>query len=217
LWDAETLAPIKYLRQFESYQPVRSIKFSPDSKFVGFGVYPDDLYVYETVNFLLNKYDGSTYGFGFVTSDFIAIGNGKIDPPELNLVNLHTDQIIYTINNTGASAVHNRANNTMVVIYGNLYCYDFEKILSGASIMAEIPNPFTVEFTNNTLLIKNHNFTSVQATGRIADINGKIIRHFELNTSTSEIRIPIKLLSGTYFLHIKDGSKEYVSKICVVN
>ncbi|PKL84541.1 MAG: hypothetical protein CVV22_12430 [Ignavibacteriae bacterium HGW-Ignavibacteriae-1] len=144
LWDAQTLEPIRVLGEFENFNEVRSIKFSPDSRLVGFGVYPDDLNIYETENLSHFKYDGSIYGFGFVTSDFIAIGNGKIDPPELNLVKLETDQIIYSINNSGGSALHNKDNNTMIVIYGHLYCYDFEKILSGASIKTEIQNPFTV-------------------------------------------------------------------------
>jgi hypothetical protein len=216
LWDAETLAPIKYLKEFESYQPVRSIKFSPDSRLVGYGVYPDDLYIYSIDNYELFKHYDSIYGFGILTNDFMAIGNGNIQPPSLDIVKIDSDTKIYSINNSGGNAEYNRINNTMVVIYGYLYCYDFEKILSGASIEPDIPNPFTVEYETNNLFIKNHNFTAMQPSAQIADINGKIIRHIELNPSTGDIRIPIKLMSGTYFLHIKDGGKEYVDKFLVV-
>jgi hypothetical protein len=146
----------------------------------------------------------------------MAIGNGNIQPPSLDIVKIDSDTKIYSINNSGGNAEYNRINNTMVVIYGYLYCYDFEKILSGASIEPDIPNPFTVEYETNNLFIKNHNFTAMQPSAQIADINGKIIRHIELNPSTGDIRIPIKLMSGTYFLHIKDGGKEYVDKFLVV-
>ena len=216
LWDAQTLEPIKILGEFENANEVRSIIFSTDSRLVGFSLLGAILYIYDTDNFSLNKYDGSIYGFGFVTNDFIAIGNGKIDPPELNLVKLDNDQILYSINNSGGNAVHNITNNTMIVIYGFLYCYDFEKILTGASIEPKITNPFMVEYTNNSLSTRNFTFVTNQISCSITDVNGRVIRKINLNTSTNEIRIPIKLISGTYFLHIKDGSKEYVSKFLVV-
>ncbi len=216
LWDAQTLEPIKILGEFENSNEVRSIKFSPDSRLVGFGVAGTKIYIYDTGNYSLYKFYGSTYGFGFLTNDFMAIGNGNIQPPSLDIVKIDTEQKIYSINNSGGSTEYNGINNTMVVIYGYLYCYDFNKILSGASIKPEIPNPFTVEYLNNTLSIRNYAFVGNSINCSITDINGRIIRNFDLHLTTGDIQIPIKLLTGTYFLHIKDGGKEYVSKFLVV-
>jgi WD40 repeat protein len=216
LWDAETLAPIKYLKEFESYQPVRSIKFSPDSRLVGFSLNIEHLYIYDTENFSLYKYDDSVFGFGFISNDFLAIGGGTLKPLVFQIINLVNNEIIYTKNNFSGYPEHNKTNNSIIVLYGYIDCYYFEKILSGASIKLEIPNPFTVEYLTNTLFIKNYNFTSVQLSVQITDINGRVIRNMNLTTAMNEIRIPLKLISGTYFLHIKDGSKEYVDKFLVV-
>ncbi len=216
LWDAQTLDTIRILADLES-RGGGSIKFSPDSRLVGFQVYASNLYIYNTETLQLYKYYNTATGFGFITNDYIALGNGYENPPFFNLLKLDNDQVIYTKNNSSGISEYNPTNNTMIVHYGVIYCYDFSKILAGASIKPELPNQFMVEYKNNTLFIKGHAFTSVQLTAQIADINGKIIRHQEINTSTGDIRIPIKLLSGTYFLHIKDGGKEYVSKFLVTN
>ncbi|MBS4000198.1 MAG: T9SS type A sorting domain-containing protein [Desulfobulbaceae bacterium] len=217
LWDAETLEPIKILGEFENSREVRSIKFSHDSKLVGFQVYASNLYIYSTENLQLYKYYNEASGFGFITNEYVALGNGYAQPPVFNLVNLNNDQIIFTKNNSSGISDYNEAKNTMLVNYGVIYCYDFEKILTGASIKPEIANPFLVEYINNSLSIRNYAFVTNSINCTITDINGRMIRNLNLNTSTNEIRIPIKLQSGIYFLHIKDGSKEYVSKFCVVN
>src|SRR5690606_29403818 len=47
LWDAKTLKPIKELGKFEGDNEVRSIKFSPDGKYVGFQVQYNGIYVYK--------------------------------------------------------------------------------------------------------------------------------------------------------------------------
>ncbi len=218
LYDAVTWKPIKNLATFDEDNEVRSIKFSPDSRLVGFHVYAYKLYVFYTENFTLYKYDDSAAGFGFITNDFLAIGGGSFNPPlTFKLLKLLTEEIIYSKINFTGSSEHNPTNNSIVVYDGNLYCLDFEKILMGTSIEPEITNPFIVEYINNDLLIKNYNFNSLQLTVHIADINGKMIRQIELKTSKGELRIPIKLISGTYFLHIKDGGKEYVAKFLVTN
>jgi len=216
LWDAQTLEPIKILGEFEDFNQVRSIKFSPDSRLVGFSLNIEHLYIYDTENFSLYKYDDSVFGFGFISNDFLAIGGGTLKPLVFQIINLVNNEIIYTKNNFSGYPEHNKTNNSIIVLYGYIDCYDFEKILSGASIKLEIPNPFTVEYLTNTLFIKNYNFTSVQLSVQITDINGRVIRNMNLTTAMNEIRIPLKLISGTYFLHIKDGSKEYVDKFLVV-
>ena len=103
------------------------------------------------------------------------------------------------------------------MLRGYIHCFDFEKILSGASIAPEIPNLFTIEYLNNTLNIRNYTFVTNSINCSITDINGRVLRNMNLNTTMDDIHIPIKLLSGTYFLHIKDGNKEYVNKFLVVN
>jgi WD40 repeat protein len=223
LWNAQTLEPIKILGQFEDFNEVRSIKFSPDSRLVGFVVYSSNLYIYKSEDFSLyrnyNQSNGNfpSSGFGFITNDYVALGDGYATPPAFNLVKLENEQIIYSKNDFAGISEYNQINNSMIVNHGVIYSFDLEKILSGANITPEIPSPFSVEYMTNTLFIKNHNFNSLQLSVQITDINGRIIRNIDLHTSTGDIRIPIKLLSGTYFLHIKDGNKEYVSKFLVTN
>jgi WD40 repeat protein len=216
LWDAQTLEPIKELLNLEIYREVRSIKFSPDSKLVGFQVYDEKLYIYNIETFQLYKNYTAT-GFGFITDDYVALGSGYAQPPVFNLIKLDNEHIIYSKNEFAGISEYNQVNNSMIVNHGVIYSFDFEKILSGASIEPEIPNPFTIEYLNYTLSIRNFIFGSNPINCSITDINGRVIRNMNLAPSTGDIRIPIKLLSGAYFLHIKDGSKEYVSKFNVTN
>ncbi len=217
LYDAVTWKPISNLATFDEDNEVRSIKFSPDSRLVGFGVYASDLFVYNTENFqLFNNYQKVT-GFGFVTNEYIALGGWHWEPLVFTLLNLENNQVVYYIKDFSGISEYNIKYKSMIVNHGIIYSFDFEKILSGASIEPKITNPFMVEYTNNSLSIRNFTFVTNQISCSITDVNGRVIRKINLNTSTNEIRIPIKLISGTYFLHIKDGDKEYVSKFLVVN
>jgi WD40 repeat protein len=223
LWDAQTLEPIKVLGKIDDFNEVRSIKFSTDSKLVGFQVYLSNLYIYKTDDYSLFKHYNNdnilngVMGFGFIANDFIAVGSDENNVQNFEIINLKDEKSIYKRNDFTGLSEYNISHNTLIVLRGNIYCFDFEKILTGASITPKILNPFTVEYITNTLFIKNHNFSSVQLSAQITDINGRIIRNIDLNSTTGEIRISIKLLSGTYFLHIKDGDKEYVSKFLVTN
>jgi hypothetical protein len=222
LWNAETLAPIKYLKEFESYQPVRSIKFSPDSRLVGFVVYLDDLYIYKTDDYSLYKHYGehnTEYGIGgfcFINEDHIGNKYG----PLTYILNLHNGSFEFKTGVHGGTAQSiiekKQVNNTLITGSGSLIAWDLNKIMTNI-IEPEIPNPFSVEYLNNTLSIRNFTFVTNQISCSITDINGRVLRNINLNTSSNDIRIPIKLLSGTYFLHIKDGGKEYVAKFLVVN
>jgi WD40 repeat protein len=222
LWDAETLDTIRILNDFKSGH-VRSIKFSPDSKLVGFQVYWSDLYLYKTDDYSLYKhYNGDNIlngvmGFGFIANDFIAVGSDDNNQQNFEIINLNNNLTIYKRNDFTGLAEYNAFNNSLIVLRVYIHCFDFEKILSGASIEPEIPNPFTIEYLNYTLSIRNFIFGSNPINCSITDINGRVIRNMNLAPSTGDIRIPIKLLSGAYFLHIKDGSKEYVSKFNVTN
>jgi WD40 repeat protein len=215
LWDAQTLEPIRVLGKIEDFNQVRSIKFSPDSKLVGFQVYDEKLYIYNIETFQLYKNYTAT-GFGFITNDHVALGSGYATPPVFNLVKLDNEHIIYSKNEFAGISEYNQVNNSMIVNHGVIYSFDFEKILTGSSIEPEIPNPFTIEYINNTINIKNYSFVTNSINCSITDINGRVLRNMNLTTSTGGIQIPIKLLSGTYFLHIKDGGKEYVDKFLVV-
>ncbi len=222
LWDAQTLEPIKILGEFENSREVRSIKFSPDSKLVGFQVYWSDLYLYKTNDYSLYKHYNNdnmlngVMGFGFIANDFIAVGSDENNVQNFEIINLSNNVTVYKRNDFTGLGDYNDFNNTLIVLRNDLYCFDFDKILTGANIEPEIPNPFKVEYLNNTLSIRNYTFVTNSINCTITDISGRIIRNMNLNTSTTEIRIPIKLLSGTYFLHIKDGDKEYVNKFLVV-
>jgi WD40 repeat protein len=215
LYDALTWQPIRNLATFDEDNEVRSIKFSPDSRLVGFGVYLSNLYIYNTETYQLFKHFPAT-GFGFITNDYVALGSGYAQPPVFNLVKLDNEQIIYSKNDFAGISEYNQVYNSMIVNHGVIYSFDFVKILTGASIEPEIPIQFTVEYLNNTLSIRNFVFGANSINCSITDIKGRVIRNMNLTTVMNEILIPIKLLSGTYFLHIKDGVNEYVSKFLVV-
>jgi WD40 repeat protein len=229
LWNAQTLEPIRVLGEFENFNQVRSIKFSPDSKLVGFQVYLDNLYIYNTDDYSLYKrYEGyvdvehSVFGFCFFPNNLLGYGNsiggGSTDPFYIKIEDLNTSKLLYNNRTLWSNGMeYNPLSKTWLVQSLSIYCYDFEKILSGASIEPEIPNPFSVDYVNNSLSIRNYTFVANTINCTISDISGRVVRNLNLNTSTNEIRIPLKLLSGTYFLHIKDGNKEYVSKFLVTN
>ncbi len=217
LCDAVTWKPIKTLATIDADIEVNSIKFSPDSRFVGFGLNGEHLHVYNIEKLTLHKYYDSVFGFGFFTNDFITIVGATLKPLFLKIVKLGNNEIIYTKKKFSGYPEHNETNNSMVLLNEKIHCYDFEKIFIGASIDTENLAPFTFEYKNNTLHINNPNFKSSQITGQIADLNSKIIRALEFNKPTCNLAIPLELLNGTYFLHIKDGGKEYVSKFWVVN
>ncbi|PKL84883.1 MAG: hypothetical protein CVV22_10925 [Ignavibacteriae bacterium HGW-Ignavibacteriae-1] len=220
LWDAQTLEPIKVLGEFEYFNSVNSIKFSPDSRLVGFGVDPKRVYIYNTMDFSLRK-KFDAYSFCFITNSIIAYGDVidfwtqnyflKIEDFELN-------KIIYRNDNLSAEAMEFIIQKQLWLIKfrAQIYAFDYMKIISGIEDSFENITPYSLVYESNTLSIRNFIFNSLRLTGQILDINGKLIRHIELNTSTGEIRIPIKLISGTYFLHIKDGGMEYVAKFWVV-
>ncbi|MCO5252270.1 MAG: T9SS type A sorting domain-containing protein [Candidatus Kapabacteria bacterium] len=223
LWDAETLEPIRVLGEFEYFNPVNSIKFSPDSKLVGFQVYWGDLYIFKTDDYSLYKHYSSdnilngVMGFGFIANDFIAVGSDEDNQQNFEIINLNNNSTIYKRNDFTGLAEYNAFMKSLIVLRVYIHCFDFEKILSGASIAPEIPNSFTIEYLNNTLSIRNYTFETNQINCSITDINGRVLRNMNLNPSIGELRIPIKLQSGTYFFHIKDGGKEYVAKFWLVN
>ncbi|MBE2189265.1 MAG: T9SS type A sorting domain-containing protein, partial [Candidatus Kapabacteria bacterium] len=222
LWDALTLTPIKILSENKGFREIRSIKFSPDSKLVGFQVYLDNLYIYKTDDYSLYKrYEGyvdvehSVFGFCFFPNNLLGYGNsiggGSTDPFYIKIEDLNTSKLLYNNRTLWSNGMeYNPLSKTWLVQSLSIYCYDFEKILSGASIEPEIPNPFSVDYVNNSLSIRNYTFVTNTINCTISDISGRVVRNLNLNTITNEIRIPLKLLSGTYFLHIKDGNKEYV-------
>ncbi len=221
LWDSQTLEPLRVLGKIEDFNEIRSIKFSPDSRLVGFVVYIQDLYIYRTDDYSLYKHYGehnTEYGIGgfcFINEDHIGNKYG----PLTYILNLHNGSVVFKTGVHGGTAQSiiekNQVNNTMITGSGQLIAWDLNKIMTNI-IEPEIPNPFTVEYINNTLNIQNYTFGANSIICSITDINGRVIRTMNLNTSTGDIRIPIKLLSGTYFLHIKDGGKEYVDKFLVV-
>jgi WD40 repeat protein len=228
LWDAQTLAPIKILSENKGFREIRSIKFSPDSRLVGFTVYDGELYIYKTDDYSLFLHYGGhidvehvVHGFCFLPDNLLSYGNvthgGSTDPIYTKIEDLNTSKLLYNERTWSNAMEYNSYNNTWLVKRYGIDCYDFEKILTGASIEPKIQNPFTVDYINNTLSIRNYTFGTNLISCSITDINGKVLRNMNMNTSNNEIRVPIKLLSGTYFLHIKDGGKEYVSKFLVTN
>ena len=227
LWDAATLIPIKEMGKFYKDFVVRSIKFSPDGKYVGFQVSNYFLYIYKLNNLNLYKY----YDFNFIefgVSAFCFLGNDYFmartgstvfgEPRKLTLINLISDLKIKTINSGkgGPKPVieNNPFNNTLIDATGQLWAFDLNKILTSVSD-EKIFEPLQAQYKKGFLMLSNFNTISSQINITISDINGRVIKRFDSQVTNSELRIPLKLLNGTYLLHIQDGNQEFSSKFLV--
>ncbi|HRP02389.1 MAG TPA: T9SS type A sorting domain-containing protein [Candidatus Kapabacteria bacterium] len=227
LWDAQTLKPIKELDKFEGNLEVRSIKFSPDGKYVGFQISSYYLYLYKLDDLALFKFYDENFiefgvsGFCFIGNDYIITRTGSSifgELRKLTLINLLSDMKIKTINSGkgGPKPIteKNQSKNSLIDASGQLFSFDLNKMLTST----EEPfkhNTFLVSFLKDTLILSDINSISNQITITISDISGRVIRKFNSPSKDSELQIPLKLNIGTYLIHIQDGNKEYSSKFLV--
>jgi WD40 repeat protein len=217
LWNAETLKPIKTLGQFDGSNDVSSIKYSPDGKYVGFQVYSSDLYIYNTTDFSLfkhynkNNIEYGVSGFCFINNNFIAIF-GKT-----RIIRLSDDKQIYSFTPLGSInpiIEYNNFNNTLVEAAYYIYLFDLNKIMT--TVKDNIPEEiFSVTYSYGILSLENIQTINNTLGVTILDISGKIIRKLNIPYSNGAVKIPMKLMNGTYILSIKDGEKEYSSKFLV--
>jgi WD40 repeat protein len=219
LWNAVTLTPISTLGQYEGSNPVNSIKFSPDGKYVGFQVYYDNVYIYNTTDFTLFKhYNSNTTNNGFFVF-FCFINNDYLSAKaEKTLIfNLKDDKVIYQYNTHGGAYVdvnYDKKNNFLFSLGSQITAFDLNKILSTTAENIE-KNSLSINYENGIINISGINLLSSSTIIILFDINGKIIRQLNIPYSNGAVKIPMKLMNGTYILNIKDGDKEYSSKFLV--
>ncbi len=214
LWDAVTLKPIKELAKISGDFEVRSIKFSPDGKYVGFHKSLVDILIYDTENYdMVNQFKGSG-AFSLFSNHLI----GMYANPGIVLQDFKTNERIFETSNFSTGAyyfVHfNSFNNTLVYGGGILRALDLNKILTSVNAPFK-QNTFSANFNKGTLILTGLNSISGQINLTISDITGRVIQKLDSPVVTSELRIPLKLPNGTYLVHIQDGSKEYSSKFLV--
>jgi WD40 repeat protein len=218
LWDAVTLKPIKELGKFEGDNEVRSIKFSPDGKYVGFHISLLDIKVYDLNNFTLIKYYLGGM-FDFISGNFFSYysSNWPQAPPDIMIKRLNDDKSIYSKRalNGGNEINHNFSNNTLIYLdSGQLWAVDITRVLTTVTEPKQ-KSDFSVKFEKGLLLISDLKITTNQINITISDISGRVIRKLNSPVSNSELRIPLKLPNGTYLIHIQDGNQEYSSKFLV--
>jgi len=228
LWDAVTLNPIKELAKIGGNFEVKSIKFSPDGKYVGFQVGLSNLYFYKLEELSLYKYYDYAFvnlgiigGFCFLGDDFIVVKSrepGLDKPIKLSFINTFYDKKIMSIINIGAGSKividKNSINNTLVDAGGKISSYDLNKIITSV-IEPKRKTDFSIQYTKGFILLSNLNTVSSQINITISDINGRVIHKLDSPVTNYELRIPLELLNGTYLLHIQDKDNEYSSKFLV--
>ena len=231
LWDAQTLQPIKELAKIGGNFEVRSIKFSPDGKYVGFHVALHGVHIFSLSDYnLVRLYNQSNVeyppsAFCFLANDLITITSLAQVQDGINryniVKNIINDEIVYKYFGKMSGGLPsfalidlNPVNNSLVLTGGQLFAFDFNKMLT--SINEPIKhNTFLVSFLKDTLILSDINSISNQITITISDINGRIISKLNIAVTNPELRIPLKLQNGTYLIHIHDGNKEYSSKFLV--
>lgn len=220
LWDTETHTEIKTLGKYEGNNDVNYIKFSPDGKFVGFQVYLDDLYIFNTNDYTLFKHysdKNPTYGF----TGFCFINNENIGTKDRKtyIINLKENKLIYEFNTIGGAypiIEYNKIYNSLVVADVYIKDIDINKIINSVNDNNNLQN-LIITYSNGILTIENIQTSINSVNITIIDINGKIMRKIKQQTTDGKLEIPIKLTNGTYILSIKDGDKEYSSKFLVTN
>jgi WD40 repeat protein len=220
LWDAETLKQIKELGKFEGNNEVRSIKFSTDGKYVGFHVGSQGIFIY-TMDEM--RYFKTLKGgvLTFLNDDYVVqyISNFSTHI-SINIINIINEKTVFSYDSLSSSSPKvnkfNNVNNSIVYTgINNIKALDLNKILT--SVYEPIkPEIFTVLFHKDTLVLSGINSITGQISITISNITGRIIRKFDSPVFTSELRIPLKLLNGTYLIHIQDGNQEYSSKFLVM-
>ena len=218
LWDAETLQPIKELAKIGGDFEVRSIKFSPDGKYVGVFKSLVDVLIFELDN---NENIKNFLGGNFciLKNNLLAFysSNFPIAPPDIIIKDFLNDKQLYSkrAKNGGNNIEHNHFYNSVIFQdAGQLFSLDLNKIITSVDDPIN-PETFTVNYNKDTLILYGLN-SIMPLNITISDISGKVIRKLNVPVTNSEIRIPLILPNGTYLVHVKDGNKEYTSKFLVM-
>lgn len=218
LWDAQTLKPIKELGKFEGNNEVRSIKFSPDGKYVGFHINLKGVYIYTLDDMKLQSFlVGGT--FTFIKNNIVAHYLSTQTHIFINFFNINLDKKIFeydsiTSNAPRVTMFNEVYNSILYTAYGQIKSLNFDKILSGVSEPFQ-KNTLNVKYSKNALILNGLNSISGQINITISDISGRVIRKLNSPVSNSELKIPLELNNGTYLIHLQDGNQEYSSKFLV--
>jgi len=218
LWDAETLQPIKELAKIGGDFEVRSIKFSPDGKYVGVFKSLVDVLIFELDN---NENIKNFLGGNFciLKNNLLAFysSNFPIAPPDIIIKDFLNDKQLYSkrAKNGGNNIEHNHFYNSVIFQdAGQLFSLDLNKILTSVNEPIQ-QDKFTVQYIKDSLILSGFNSISGQINITISDISGKVIRKLNVPVTNSEIRIPLILPNGTYLIHVQDGNNEFTSKFLV--
>jgi WD40 repeat protein len=231
LWDAVTMKPIKELAKIGGNLEVRSIKFSPDGKYVMIHIPFSGTFIYNLQDFSLvinyyihnTEYPPSTSCF---LSDDLFVMTSLANSE--NGINRYI--IIKDLKNDGTKFRYfgkissglppysllnfNSFNNSIVLTGGHLFAFDVNNMLTTVE-ESPIQSTLTVNYNKNTLILTDLNSISGQIHITISDISGRVIRKLDSPITNSELRIPLKIPNGTYLIHIQDGNQEYSSKFLV--
>ncbi|MBX3043892.1 MAG: T9SS type A sorting domain-containing protein [Candidatus Kapabacteria bacterium] len=232
LWDAVTLKPIKELAKIGGNFEVRSIKFSPDGKYVGFHIPFSGTYIYNLqnfslqINYYIHNLEYPPSASCFLPNDLFvmtSLANSENGIKRYNVIkDLKNDMTKYRYFGKVSSGLppyslleFNSYNNSLVLTGGHLFAFDLNKMLT--TLVDESPiKSVTVYYTKDTLILTGLNSISGQINITISDVSGRVVKKLDSPVSNTEIIIPLKLPNGTYLIHIQDGNQEFTSKFLVM-
>ncbi len=224
LWDANTLLHIKELKNIaDNNSDTHKIQFSDDSKKVGFQVGWDNLYIFNTETFSLEKlYNEETINlsirdFTFISNEYIGIQSEKT-----SIIRLSDDHIknLFDFGVRGFIGI----NKTKEVLFsgtgypkqfGPIRAWDLNKVFSSVENETE-STQIQASYQKGTLTLSGIHSVSNNVNIEIFDINGKLVHKIDSQHISSEMRVPLKLANGTYLIQIIDGSQTHSGKFLVV-
>ncbi len=224
LWDANTLKLIKELEKIENTTIAPSkIKFSNDNKLVGFWRSWDNLLIFnigtmiKLKDYRKNNTNLEISDFAFISSDYVGVQSKKI-----SIIRLVDDYVISLMDSSARGSMEiNNENNVLFsstgspALRGPLTAFDLKKVFTGVDNKS-MNSGIKIQYQKGRIQVQNLQIISPEIKIKILDINGKVIKDLNLTNAGSEFSIPVNLNSGTYIIHLKDGSKEYSSKFLVV-
>ncbi|WP_295337494.1 T9SS type A sorting domain-containing protein, partial [Flavobacterium sp.] len=217
LWDANTLKLIKELEKIENSTIAPSkIKFSNDNKLVGFWRSWDNLLIFnigtmiKLKDYRKNNTNLEISDFAFISSDYVGVQSKKI-----SIIRLVDDYVISLMDSSARGSMEiNNENNVLFsstgspALRGPLTAFDLKKVFTGVDNKS-MNSGIKIQYQKGRIQVQNLQIISPEIKIKILDINGKVIKDLNLTNVSSEFSIPVNLNSGTYLIHLKDGSREY--------
>ena len=222
LWDANTLKLIKELEKMENTNfNFYRIEFSNNNKLVAYLPYNGEVSIFSTESSNLYRKFGvgnqPIQGIGkfcFLNDSLITFSS--IEPSTL-IWNYVKDERAYNIANFNSTRGIEYSIELDAIILGTtskLYAYSLNSIMTSVQ---EDANQTTINaiYSKGTLTVKDIHSIGNQVNIEIFDINGKLIRKFDIQPNGSELKVPLILQKGTYLLNINEGQNHYTTKFLV--